>query len=238
MAYLLIAVKPLWSLVSFFGNLDFLVGYLTPIGDFLATGWGTLTLIGSGFLLLLYVVHRQQPSATEGATSESTPEPEPRPIESDSRQAQEVERLTAALKESEQENEKLERELADRGDAGKSWGATVMQEDSSTVIERLKADIERLKTENAWLSDSLEGRRRKRIEHWRSVIRSFDFSYIGTFGHTETYAEMKPYLRPEVIQMLEEPRTTHVGNPARGQHAHKYTLLDEVARIEREWDLI
>ncbi len=38
--------------------------------------------------------------------------------------------------------------------------------------------------------------------------------------------------------MFEKPRTAHLGNPARGEHAYRYTLLDEVARIEREWGLI
>jgi len=45
---------------------------------------------------------------------------------------------------------------------------------------------------------------------------------------------MKPYLQSKVITMLEESRTLHVGNPARGDTTYKYTLLDEVPSIERE----
>ncbi len=38
--------------------------------------------------------------------------------------------------------------------------------------------------------------------------------------------------------MLEAPRTFHIGNEARGELAYEYTLLDEVARIEKEWGLV
>jgi hypothetical protein len=79
--------------------------------------------------------------------------------------------------------------------------------------------------------------RQRRIDAWRSVIRDFDFE-ADRFASTDTYSQMKPYLRPEVIKMFEEPRTLHVGNEARGDTAYKYTLLDEVARIEKEWGLI
>jgi hypothetical protein len=85
---------------------------------------------------------------------------------------------------------------------------------------------------------SLEDHRRKRIEEWRQTIRRFDFREIGSFGRTHTYAEMKPHLRPEVVEMFEAPRTVHISNPARGDTTYRYTLLDEVARLEKEWGLI
>jgi hypothetical protein len=44
-------------------------------------------------------------------------------------------------------------------------------------------------------------------------------------------------LRPQVIEMLETPPTLHVDNEAREDVAYRDTLLDEVARIEGEWDL-
>jgi hypothetical protein len=74
---------------------------------------------------------------------------------------------------------------------------------------------------------------RKRIEHWRSVINSFDFDK-ERFAATDTYSQLRPHLQPEVIEMFEAQRTVHVGNEARGDTAYKYTLLDEVARIENE----
>jgi hypothetical protein len=81
---------------------------------------------------------------------------------------------------------------------------------------------------------SVQERWRERIGDWRSVIRDFDF-YRESFASTDTYAQMKQYgLKPEVIDMFEAQRTLHVGNDARGDTAYKYTLLDEVARIENE----
>jgi hypothetical protein len=75
--------------------------------------------------------------------------------------------------------------------------------------------------------------RRRSIDHWRSVIRDFNFE-TERFAVTDTYSQMKQYLRPEVIEMLEAQRTVHIGNEARGDTAYRYTLLDEVARIEKE----
>jgi hypothetical protein len=51
------------------------------------------------------------------------------------------------------------------------------------------------------------------------------------------YSSLRPHLRQEVIKMIEAPRTVYVGG-ARGDNVRQYTLLDEITRIEREWDLI
>ncbi|MBA4115403.1 MAG: hypothetical protein H0X71_02985 [Rubrobacter sp.] len=103
--------------------------------------------------------------------------------------------------------------------------------------EELRRENEQLKR-NTGNPQSLGDRRRERVERWRRTISRFDFREIGSFGRTNTYAEMKPHLQPGVIEMLEAPRTAHIGNPARGDLAYGYTLLDEVARIEKEWELI
>jgi hypothetical protein len=74
-------------------------------------------------------------------------------------------------------------------------------------------------------------------KEWRSVIHDFDLdsqSDRRSFLRTDTYSQMKQYLKPEVIDMFEAQRTLHVGNEARGVTAYHYTLLDEVDRIERE----
>ncbi len=103
-------------------------------------------------------------------------------------------------------------------------------QDIRYIAQRLAAICERSKF-------SSQEHRRQRTEQWRAVIRDFNFK-TERFGATDTYAQMKPYLKSEVIEMLEAPRTVHVGNEARGELARQYTLLDEVARIEEEWDLI
>ena len=89
---------------------------------------------------------------------------------------------------------------------------------------------------NSTASTSQEYRRR-RIEEWRSVINGFDFE-TERFAGTDTYSQMREHLRPEVIEMFETPRTLHVGNEARGDTTYRYTLRDEVARIEKEWGLV
>jgi hypothetical protein len=98
------------------------------------------------------------------------------------------------------------------------------------------------KRENRKLKQQLEvlraGELRTRIEKWRSVILDFDFAG-ERFAGTDTYSQMKREgLRPEVVEMFEAQRTIHVGNEARGDPPYRHTLLDEVARIEKERGLI
>lgn len=100
--------------------------------------------------------------------------------------------------------------------------------------ERLEEEPRKTKKER----DELRaGQRQKRIEDWRSVIRGFDFD-THSFASTDTYAQMRPHLQPKVVKMFEAQRTVHIGNETRGDTAYGYTLLDEVARIEKEWGLI
>jgi hypothetical protein len=83
---------------------------------------------------------------------------------------------------------------------------------------------------NEWLLE--------RTKEWRSVILDHDLDRPDDrqrFLRTDTYYQMKQYgLKPEVIKMFEAQRTLHVGNEALGDTAYRYTLLSEVARIERE----
>lgn len=105
-------------------------------------------------------------------------------------------------------------------------------------IARLKAENQELKAKVSEQTRILHEQRRKRIEEWRYAIQNHEFGDYPRFASTVAYSQMKPDLRPEVIKMLEEPTTFHVGNEARGELAYEYTLLDEVARIERKWGLI
>lgn len=125
---------------------------------------------------------------------------------------------------------------------------TISQQDPSETVDRLKTAIkqlreeyEQVKAERDTLKEekrqNLQDRRQKRIEEWRFVIRNFDFE-TDSFASTDTYSQMKLYLRPEVIEMFEMPRTLHVGNDARVDPPYRSKSLDEVARIEWEWGLI
>ena len=105
---------------------------------------------------------------------------------------------------------------------------------ASSEIAQLQEQVEQLTAERDALRDE---KRQARITEWRFIIQDFDFA-TDTFASTGTYSQMKPHLRSEVIEMFETPRGIHVGNEARGDLAYGYTLLDEVARIEKEWGLI
>jgi hypothetical protein len=102
--------------------------------------------------------------------------------------------------------------------------------------EELRLEIEQLK-ERLEQPQSLENHRRKRIEEWRSVIRNFDFK-AERFGATDTYSQMRQHLQGQIAHMFEGNSTVYLVNDARGRDLIRYKLLDEVARIEKEWGLI
>lgn len=102
-------------------------------------------------------------------------------------------------------------------------------------VEQLKAERDALREEKR---QDRQNQRRERIEQWRAFIQDFDFGTTKRFAGEDIYHQMKPYLRTEVIEMFETPRGFYVGNEAHGDSAYRQKLLEEVARIEREWGLI
>jgi hypothetical protein len=94
-----------------------------------------------------------------------------------------------------------------------------------------------------WVQWAVEKRRSKLnyrqelIRKWRKEIEDLALGGKVMFGGTVTYSEIRPHLRKEVRDSLEQPRTFRVPNEARGDNADKAILLDEVARIEKEWGL-
>jgi len=135
------------------------------------------------------------------------------------RNRKQVQQLTDENEQLDQLNKNLEAERKQVSD---------LLQDEKRENRKLKGERDELKA----------GQRQKRIEDWRSAISDHEFGGYPRFASTVAYSQMKPYLRPEVVEMLEAPRTFHVGNEARGETAYRYTLLDEVARIEKEWGLI
>jgi hypothetical protein len=97
-----------------------------------------------------------------------------------------------------------------------------------------------------------EGERRKLIEKWRAEIRDFDFdrfkrSNVKLYGiaspfiRTDAYSEMRPHLPPGVRQRLESDIPIEAAFPSprkQGSMGDRRVLLDEVARLEKEWGLI
>jgi len=107
--------------------------------------------------------------------------------------------------------------------------------------QRIRKENEQLKAERDALREqkrqNLQEIRRKRIEDWRFVIRNFNFD-AEMFTSTDTYSEIRPHLQSDVKRRLEHPEMIIAGNPTRGENVRRRILLDEVARMEKEWGLI
>lgn len=127
-------------------------------------------------------------------------------------------------------------------------GQVEVLESKDEEDQRIQREREQFRAENAQLKEErdalreaqnrdLQNQRRKRIEEWRSVIRNFDFE-TEKFGATNTYSQMRQHLQGQIAHMFEGNSTVHLVNEARGPEFVRYELLDEVARIEKEWGLI
>ncbi len=115
-------------------------------------------------------------------------------------------------------------------------------------IERLRLENEQLKEENGKLTRTQNDRRRDLIKSWRDGLDSHD-PVEGNILRTATYSAIRPHLKPEIRDDLENPRLVNVEIDSRSGEDRlvvvnqdpfsvKNTLLDEVARIEGEWQLI
>ena len=90
--------------------------------------------------------------------------------------------------------------------------------------------------------DELRRTRRAQVATWRDAVEALDEGFmdeerLGLFLSSSEYSTLRPLLTAEVVAKLERPRTAYVGG-SRGNNVRKYLLLDEVARIEREWRLV
>ncbi len=93
-----------------------------------------------------------------------------------------------------------------------------------------------------WIKWEIEKRRelqkyrREMIKQWRTSIETFDFD-SGSFGDTAVYSSLRPHMRGEIIHEFESP-LIFIAAGSRGKSVNKHLLLDEVARIEKEWRLL
>jgi hypothetical protein len=78
--------------------------------------------------------------------------------------------------------------------------------------------------------------RRNLISSWRSAICNYP-DFPRGFGDTQEYSSLRLHLRPEVIQRFEAPRAPDIPG-GRGADLQRQMLLDEIARIEKQWRLI
>jgi len=78
--------------------------------------------------------------------------------------------------------------------------------------------------------------RRERIKYWRESIEKFNFSE-SRFGATAAYSSLRPYLSETALGSI-EGRTYVVPPEGRESDGPRFILLDEVARIEKQWKLL
>lgn len=90
-----------------------------------------------------------------------------------------------------------------------------------------------------WVQWAVE-KRRSTLAYRADTIRRWREAVDGDprgFLNTSQYASLRPHLKKEVLSRVEDHRT-HIAAGGRGGDAKKQMLLDEIARIEREWGLL
>lgn len=97
-----------------------------------------------------------------------------------------------------------------------------------------------------WVNWGIEQRREKRkrrlelVDSWRQYIENnFEWS---SFRNTAVFSHMKPYLSETMVKELDpvtecEKPTIH-GRSVIGEDTLTKKLLDEIAAIEKKWNLI
>lgn len=94
-----------------------------------------------------------------------------------------------------------------------------------------------------WQIDKQKDRhdyRRKLVIDWRAAIdaeRGDPFAPGSSFGSSAAYSSLRPHMQTDAIKKIEASRTVYVGG-GRGDSMRKQMLLDEVARIEKQWKLV
>jgi hypothetical protein len=96
-----------------------------------------------------------------------------------------------------------------------------------------------------WVNWGIEKRRKQfesrseLIRQWREIIANTEFDR-STMLKNPLYGALRPLLSPEALKNIERPSThlySVIGGPPIDNH-DRVTLLHEVARIEREWELV
>jgi len=91
-----------------------------------------------------------------------------------------------------------------------------------------------------WVNWRIEQKREK-LAHKRTLIRGWreflatDFDQL-TFTGTAVYSDMRPHLSPSTRESLEGNKiAVRLG---RGGNVIQSLVLDDIARLEKEWDLL
>jgi len=82
--------------------------------------------------------------------------------------------------------------------------------------------------------------RRESVKAWRAAIEKEEYQSadeLSTFLSSAAYSGLRIHLSAEALKTVEAVQTIYVGG-ARGDFVQKNVLLDEVARLEKEWALL
>ena len=83
-------------------------------------------------------------------------------------------------------------------------------------------------------------RRREAIEVWREQVTSDSFA-LDDFLESSAYKELRPFIREEVQERLENRSSAEVIQNKRGHRKvwqGREELIDEAARLERKWKML
>lgn len=96
-----------------------------------------------------------------------------------------------------------------------------------------------------WVNWGIEKRRKKHenraalVETWQAIIANPKFERDRIMNHP-SYGALKPLLSAGAVKQLHRPANAHIvlrGGSSSGD-ADRTLLQHEIARIEREWDLV
>lgn len=81
--------------------------------------------------------------------------------------------------------------------------------------------------------------RRSMVDGWRRLLSDRELDQ-GKFAGSVEYSSLRPHLSPKLVQDIENGRWVIVNNPTResGENPFVPRLLDEIARIEKDWKLL
>lgn len=82
----LLVFNPLWEVISFLGDVSFVVVYIAPVLRFLETGWGTMLIALIGLGLIYWASTQQSGSNVSSSSSVHDQESELEADESDAPQ--------------------------------------------------------------------------------------------------------------------------------------------------------
>ena len=81
--------------------------------------------------------------------------------------------------------------------------------------------------------------RKELVATWKKELDSAKLNSreeLSDFGNSSAYSSLRSHMKQDVIKKFEAQNTIY-GAGGRGNNVYKQMLLDEVARLEKEWRL-